>query len=193
MKVWMIVLVSLIMAAGLQSQFNFPVRTVEAKAGLPNTSPSPQAENQFQAQPPTASVRPCQLIETRIAANLQNFGQHRLTQIQHYAQVKTSLSELISYLEGEGYDLTELKTSFSQFEAQLQTMAAVMETHYQELDQTRKYACGDSDGQFVEQLQKARQSRAEVRDLAKDIKRFYQTEIRPKVIELKTGSRRKTE
>jgi len=191
MKLWAVALSLVAIAVGVTANFSFSVQAaVMNQAARQTASPAPETDAELQVEPPTPSAELCQQIETQVANRLQSYGQRRQEQIQHYAQVKTSLSELITYLENKDYDLTDLKASLSQFEAQLQTMAAVMETHYSELDQTRQYACGRSDGEFREQLQKARQSRTEIRDLTKDIKKFYQTEIRPKVIQLKTQAKR---
>lgn len=121
----------------------------------------------------------CDLINSRIDLRINNFNANKETHIQRYQNIKTNVTNLVTYLKSKGYDTSKLETDL----ATLNTMVVTFGTDYSsfitKLEAAKQFTCGQSDGQFKAKIEEARAQLTIARTQAKDIRVFIVGTIRP--------------
>ncbi|MDD3607898.1 MAG: hypothetical protein PHQ20_03855 [Candidatus Moranbacteria bacterium] len=128
----------------------------------------------------------CKNVETRIDTQVQRFQVNQQNRKNAYEQIENKIENLISNLKKQGVETTDLEEAFGRFKEQLQTFYAEHERVMNQLQTTKQYACGESQGQFKDELQKARQQLKIAHRERLELRNQFVSELRPALLQLRS-------
>jgi hypothetical protein len=129
----------------------------------------------------------CQLVQTKIDTRITNYTEKKAQFESNYAEAQSTLDEIITYLEGEGYDVANLKTAKTEIMSKIEKF----KTDYADLItklQTAKdnfAKCGDGTGTFATYYEDAREQLITVRDDRRDVREYFKSHIRSELKDIK--------
>jgi len=164
----------------------FGVASVEAQ----NTNNSGGAQGQVPERPinekrQDALEARCQRNEDRIDDQINKLQKNQQNRINAYKQITNKFDNLVVNLEGQGYDTLALESAVDNFKLQLESFYAEHERLMSQLQNTRNYACGDSEGQFRGELQKAREQLRIAHQKRLELRRCFVDEVRPLILDIR--------
>jgi hypothetical protein len=128
----------------------------------------------------------CNLVTSRIELLTTRYGNNKQRHVNAYINAKDRITNLVNKLESKGYDVSKLKADLIVWEEKTQKFG----TDYQEfiniLNESKTYICGQSNGDFLASLAKARQQLLIIRQDVLDIRLYYQETIRADIQALKS-------
>jgi len=127
----------------------------------------------------------CSKIEESVQKKIANFDESKVKHIEIYTRLSDRLSERITKWKEMGYDVSDLEANKKTLNEKISKYKTDYATFIQKLKDTQQYDCGHSEGEFVSALNKAKTELKVVRQDASEIREYYQTEIRPNILELK--------
>jgi hypothetical protein len=165
----------------------FGVASVEAQ----NTNNSGGAQGQALERPVDEKGRDaalearCQRNEDRIDDQINKLQKNQQNRVNAYEQITNKFDNLVVNLEGQGYDTLALESAVDNFKLQLESFYAEHERLMSQLQNTRNYACGDSEGQFRGELQKAREQLRIAHQKRLELRRCFVDEVRPLILDIR--------
>lgn len=120
-------------------------------------------------------------IDERIAKYQENHANH----VGKYEALVNKLANLVSELEKAGKNVTTLKNDLAVLEAKIKKMNTDHAAFIEKLKATKDYTCGASEGKYAQALKAAREAQKKVIEDAKDIRKYFETEVRKHIRELK--------
>jgi len=127
----------------------------------------------------------CDLINSRVDTRITRFNQNKERHIERYQNIKTNVTNLITYLKGKGYDTTKLEADLAQFNSMVLEFGTDYSSFITKLEASKQYTCGSSDGQFIAKVDESRAQLTVARNQAKEIKLFIANTLRPDLKDLK--------
>lgn len=125
--------------------------------------------------------RRCQMATDRIELWTTRYSnnQSRFQRIEQQAIEITN--RLIERAQTAGKDTTELEAAVATFQSQVDVASVEYQELINLLNQTKSYACGESEGAYVESLRAARGQLLVVREASLQARLTYQQEVRAAV------------
>lgn len=116
----------------------------------------------------------CERVTSRIDEKIAKYDADHKARIDRYNKLKSSVQEKVTKAEGNGKDVTKLKADLITLDTMIQKLSTDYATYIEKLRLTKNYACGNSEGQFIQALKDARTAQKLVWQDAKDLLRFVQ-------------------
>lgn len=133
---------------------------------------------------PVAQAK-CNLVTSRVELLTTRYNNNKDRHIAVYQKAKDRVTELVAKLETKGYDVAKLKTDLQTWDGQIKNIGTQYSEFIAELNKSKQYACGQSQGDFKAALQAARVQLADVRQASLDARNFYQSTIRADLTAIK--------
>ncbi len=119
-------------------------------------------------------------IDQRIDRYDRNFEKNRSA----YLNIKTIVTNLISKLESRGKSVDELKNLLNEFNQLVNKAESKYSEFIEQLNNSKVYACGDSEGKFKDTVKEANVTLAEFRKILSEINAFVNQKIKPAIEKL---------
>jgi Skp family chaperone for outer membrane proteins len=113
-------------------------------------------------------------IDTHLARYKNNYNRHSRV----YGNMKNRLVKLVERLELKGYDVTKLEADLVKLDEKILKLKTDYDAYIKELEETKEFVCGESEGQFKTALAEARAKLRLVHTDILDIRNYYQTVIK---------------
>jgi cytochrome c556 len=128
----------------------------------------------------------CDEVEARVKDKIAKYEAGQIKRLNVFKSVQARLNNLVKKVEAKGYDATELKADLEILEQKRETFQNEFEKHVSELKDTQSYACGESEGEFKNQLRNSRTQLKVAREAHTEMRNFFKNEIKGDVAALKS-------
>ena len=125
-------------------------------------------------------------IEDRIDLIMERFNTKKDRHVATCKRIKARLEQVIENLSAKGYDTGKLSEDLGALDEKIAEFAKGCAALMEKLEDARKYAAGESGGDFREAMQAARAQMRVVREDVMDIKKYYRTVMKPDIQALKS-------
>jgi hypothetical protein len=132
-----------------------------------------------------AAINRCSTIEANVDKRLTNFESQKATHIAQYEKARVRIAALVTKLEGEGVDVSQLKVDLVTMNDDIQKFGTDYATYIADLTDTKAYVCGHSEGEFRAKLAIARAQLKVVHDDSVAVHTYWAQTIKPEFEVLK--------
>jgi cell division protein FtsB len=127
----------------------------------------------------------CAVLTERVSTRVQRFNTHRQSMLK-WSQNMVALAEsAIDKAEAVDLSTSEVTSALSNFKAKIASTEVLYDDYLTSLKETQAKTCGESDGEFKTELLESRAAFLKVRNSLLELKRMYQTELRPALQKLR--------
>ncbi|MCX6806576.1 MAG: hypothetical protein NT135_00415 [Candidatus Berkelbacteria bacterium] len=127
----------------------------------------------------------CASIQAKIANKITKFDSSKEKHVSAYNNLKDRITKFIKKFDEKGYDTSKIKTDLTTLNGKIDKFTKDYSTYINKLRETQTLACGHSEGQFKDTLVEAKKLLKIVHQDASDIRKYYRTEIRKDMTDLK--------
>lgn len=127
----------------------------------------------------------CELLTGRIENRINRFNTLKDERTERYNNVLDRLAIINEKLQNEGYDTSEVEANWQTMNGLVQNYSVAYQEFIAALEDTKQYACGESEGAFRDELDQAQEELKDVRDIGFEIRSFYINTLKPSVIALR--------
>ena len=127
----------------------------------------------------------CDNITNRIELIILKYNNNKDRHIERYQNISKTLSELITTLESNGYDVKQLQEDVDQLNVYIKEFSTEYSNFVEQLELSQEYACANSEGDFRRTVENARSYLLQARETALDIRILINDEIRTDLEDLK--------
>ena len=127
----------------------------------------------------------CDNITNRIELIILKYNNNKDRHIERYQNISETLSELITTLESNGYDVKQLQEDVDQLNVYIKEFSTEYSNFVEQLELSQEYACANSEGDFRRTVENARSYLLQARETALDIRILINDEIRTDLEDLK--------
>lgn len=121
----------------------------------------------------------CDLVTTRIDVWVTRYQNNQDRHQRTYDKLREVSDQIVARAQAAGKDTSTFEAEV----AELELLGGIARSEYdqliQDLESTKSYACGESEGAFKEALQAARQQSLNTRQAILNARLQYQSEVRP--------------
>lgn len=144
-----------------------------------------QQRQEFQEQRQEMIGTMCERVETMVDTRIARFDNNYERNLNRYQAMFERLQTIIEAFSEQGYDTSQLEAAVGEMESQILTVQSEYELFIEQLRASQEYACGESDGEFRNAISEARGQMRAFRQASSETRTFYQTEIRPLLLDLR--------
>ena len=137
-----------------------------------------------QAPPAAAKAAVCARLENRIQQRLDQYASHKDKWSSRHQGIVKRLEDLADKMEARGCDVSTLRANLQTYQNLIEAFAAAFRDFHASLQGSQTYACGESEGQFVAQVQESQPKLALVKQRASELHTFVQTTLRTRLTEM---------
>ena len=130
-------------------------------------------------------ARRCEIITNNIDNRINAYNNKKNAHLKRYENLKNLVSKIIANLEEKGYEVTELKTALNELDTKIKKYASDYDAFIDALKNTQNYACGESEGAFLNALEASKTALQTVLQDTRDIHSYYIDVIKKAVSELR--------
>lgn len=123
--------------------------------------------------------RRCDRVNNRIDVRISHYKSNFDRVEAHMTRVTERTNEFVNRLESKGYNVSKVRADLSTLEEMRNTRRSLYTAFISELEQTKQFDCGDSEGAFKTALTEARTALAKWRDQVKTNREFIRNTLRP--------------
>lgn len=127
----------------------------------------------------------CDIVTERVDMLTARYQNNKDGYQQRYQEIATKISDALARLEAKGYDVSTVKADLAVFNQKLMKFSTDFAQFQNMLGGTKGYACGNSNGDFLGELQRSREQLRVVRQDSLELRSYYQTTLRPAIQDLK--------
>lgn len=132
------------------------------------------------------SINRCDIIGKNVDKRISNFDKSKAKHVEQYQKMYNRITALVTKLEGEGYDVAQLKIDLIQLDTLIKKFSSDYAVYIAGLRDTKEFTCGRSEGEFKAKLGIARAQLKVVHDDSVAIRTFWAKTIKPEIEALKT-------
>ena len=143
------------------------------------------AQNAVNTEKKAKNIAYCRDIEVNLAKRTDKYAAAKAAKFEQYERLQTKLASLITRLENEGYDVSQLQIDKVNLEQKILIFEADYDLYLKELVATKTFTCGKSEDEFRAKLLLARAQLATLRADATDIRTFWTNTIKPHILAVK--------
>lgn len=129
--------------------------------------------------------RRCERWENRIRTRINRYENNQDQHRRVFNNLVSRIEKLITRFESTEVDVSKLKADLVVFESKITALHSEHDVFMAELQKSQEHACGESEGEFRNQLGEARKMIPEVREKFKEVREYYRDVIRPDILELR--------
>ncbi|GEM_PF-1196084 len=129
----------------------------------------------------------CNVIENNIDKRLANFTDKKTLYVAKYELARTRTEALVTKLENAGYDVSQVKIDLVTFNDRIKKFGDDYTVYISDLQDTKTYTCGHSEGEFRAKLAIARTQLKVVHDDAVFVKTYWTQTVKPELTAFKTA------
>ncbi|HLB51543.1 hypothetical protein A3F07_01410 [candidate division WWE3 bacterium RIFCSPHIGHO2_12_FULL_38_15] len=130
-------------------------------------------------------ARRCEIITNNIDNRINAYNNKKNAHLKRYENLKNLVSKIIANLEEKGYEVTELKTALNELDTKIKKYASDYDAFIDALKNTQNYACGESEGAFLNALEASKTALQTVLQDTRDIHSYYIDVIKKAVSDLR--------
>jgi methionine synthase II (cobalamin-independent) len=123
----------------------------------------------------------CEVVTSRVDIITTRYNQNKERHISRYQKIATTVQNLIAKLEDKGIDTSELKKDLATFVNMKSEFVRSYVDFIENLETSKTHACGNSQGQFANEITNARRNLLSTREKSLEIKLFIINELRPDI------------
>lgn len=127
----------------------------------------------------------CAAVQNLAEKKLDKFDGNKNKHFEIYITLKTKLNDMIDEWGDMGYDVTKLQGYQTELNGKIDEFSKDYEDYRSKLEEIEAIDCGDTETEYKNLIQEARNLLKEVRKDVVDIKTFYLTILRPHIVDLK--------
>jgi chromosome segregation ATPase len=149
-----------------------------------NTLNVPENMQELKRKPPLTedqASKKCETLTSKIQQRLGMYTKNKAKHLERYSGVEKRLTAMVAKLETRGMDVAKLKTDLATFKEKTAKLETTYADYISLLSSTEQYACGQSQGQFITQLNQARTQLQAVHTQAQELRHFFQNTLRPDI------------
>ena len=120
----------------------------------------------------------CENATTRIENRIEKATENHEKYVDFYNNLKTRLEEHLSRLEDRGCDVILTEEELTDLDAKIAELDVEHETFISLLSDSQTYVCGESDGEFKDALQLARDQLQVVKQKASEVRSYVRTTLK---------------
>lgn len=139
----------------------------------------------------TVSAR-CATVNGKIDVKLANFDNGQERRVTAYRNMKSRLSGIVAKLTEQGVDVSDLMGDLVELDSNINSLSQNYRSYVEGLGQAKKYDCGESQGQFRNQLSTSRRQLTQVRQDVLAIRKLYSSSIKPHLMQAREQLRQRT-
>lgn len=132
------------------------------------------------------AVAYCEMIEGNVDKRTQNFEKQKTKHVSQYQKTQKRVTTLVDKIEAEGKDVTTLRVNLVTFDQLIKKFASDYDIYISELQGTKSFTCGKSEGEFRAKLGIARAQLKVVHDDSVAIRTYWSQTLKPEINALKT-------
>ena len=132
----------------------------------------------------------CKVTEGRVSKSLGTYNQNYPQHVQTYQRISTSAKTIATNARQQGKDPAALEASLVVLDEKVRLLDQQASAVVAQLKVAEQYVCGQAEGQYKAELQKARDLAKVAHKSILDIRAYYQNTVRVELKKL-TGSDRK--
>ena len=127
----------------------------------------------------------CERLTQNVDSKLARFENNKKGHGEAFANMQNRLNKLALRLGEKGYNVTALEEDLNVLDDKIMDFGTDYQVYIESLKTSKNYACGESVGEFTEQIKLAKDDLQTLRDDVADIKDFYKTTIKPHILEIR--------
>jgi hypothetical protein len=144
-----------------------------------DVQPTRQAvKEQVQERVQARAEAVCENVTARIENRINQYEQNRDKWMTHHQGVVKRLNSLADKLESRSCDVTIIRNDIQKYQLLVSDFAAAFRLFHDSLNDSRQYACGESQGQFADKLKQARTEVQAVRTSGAALKDFFNATLK---------------
>jgi hypothetical protein len=140
-----------------------------------------------------AKEEKCKNVGSRIEAKMNKYENGNISVEDVHKRLKERIRNMITRLENNGIDAGKLEDDLAVLEQKINQVASSYDTFIAGLEETKTYACGESQGQFRTKLQEAKKLMANVRTGRQETMSYITKTIIPDIKALREQLKTKIE
>lgn len=126
----------------------------------------------------------CNITKNKVAEKIAHFEGKIVGHNETYTKLKDRLEAKIGEWEDLGYDVTQLNEDYDELEKKIDDFRDDYDVYAKALENLEGASCGTI-SEYTEDLGEVKEAMKNVRQGASEIRSFYQTVIRPHIMDLK--------
>ncbi|OGC49385.1 hypothetical protein A2W32_04295 [candidate division WWE3 bacterium RBG_16_37_10] len=182
----------LVISATLFTTISYQAHAVESTSTntknpniLPNITKFSDIKDNLKNNFQNRIAKRCEIITNNIDNRINAYNNKKNAHIKRYDNLKNLIPKIIKNLEEKGYDVTQLKSALSEFDAKIIKYTADYKAFIDALKNTQNFACGESEGDFLNALEDAKTALQTVMLDTRDIHYYYQNVFKKLISDLR--------
>lgn len=131
----------------------------------------------------------CTIVTQRVDLITSRYEQNKNRHVERYQNIYQKVTELVTRLENEGYDVEDLKASLGELNQKVREFAYEYNQVIKELNDSKNHVCGNNEGEYKQAITRARNNLLKAREKALEIRIMINDEIKPELRALLNTSR----
>jgi vacuolar-type H+-ATPase subunit I/STV1 len=127
----------------------------------------------------------CEKFEERLSQRIRQANLNHERHRNRHQNVVDRISALLTRLEEEGYDVTDLKDSLTQMNTLIGNLGTAHDEYIASLEAMQDLECGDGSGSVGSAVHSSRAELKEVRDILYEIRQYFQETVKPEIIAMR--------
>ncbi len=131
-----------------------------------------------------AVIARCDIVESRIDLATTRFQENKERHIQGYNEINDVTQSYVDYAQEQGVDTANLETQLTELDNLVRTFSSETIEYQDALEATKNSVCGESESQFLEDLNTARKEYLDVREASVKVRQHVQDNLLPAIEEV---------
>lgn len=120
----------------------------------------------------------CSVVTQRVELITSRYKNNKDRYINAYQRIETNVTKFVTKLKSNGYDVAKLETDLTELRTMIKNAGQYYDQFQTGLNNSKSYACGNSQGDFKVALNTARENLRLARAEMLKIRTFIQTTLR---------------
>ncbi len=129
--------------------------------------------------------RNCENIQNRVRTRINRYENKQEQHSNVFGKLVTKGEEISAKFQEKGLNTSALDDSLVTLKEKVKTLVTEHQTFIDELEATEVIACGESEGEFRENLGEARKMSTQIRAQLVEIREYYQVVVRDEILKLR--------
>lgn len=127
----------------------------------------------------------CERIQNRIQNREERYEEKLNRHEMKFDRVADKVESLSERFKDSGLDVSDLEASLATFEGMVNDLRDEQEAFIAALGETENYVCGESEGEFKNQLKEAREMVPGIKEQVAEVRDYYKNTLREEILKLR--------